>query len=267
MNYNISSVSKLLGFSNQALRYFEDNNLISPSRDTQSNYRQYHPWDIGVLLRLRNYRSCGYSLSEIKDIMQYKNSKEMSATYKVRAEEILEQIAWNEAVAKYLAAKAELIFAVEDMLNIIKDVNSPSIYRISYMYRNHIRKEVDIILGAWVEKMPFVQSFPMHRHPDLKNGIYGNIDTGLGIFEEHIDLFSTESLYLNDYVTYYPATRCIETIRKISQTDTDILFDPMLNYLKENKLQINGDVLWMPLFSLQEDNNAVTYYRVWMPVA
>jgi Hg(II)-responsive transcriptional regulator len=66
----IGAVSKSSGVSVEAIRYYEREGLLEEARRTASGYRQYQP---DVLLRLsfiRRAQDLGFSLEEIRELLQ-----------------------------------------------------------------------------------------------------------------------------------------------------------------------------------------------------
>lgn len=69
-------VEKLLGISEGALRYYEENGLVNPEHD-KNNYRIYNLQDIFNLIRSRILIDCGMGVSEIADLIQNGSFSEM----------------------------------------------------------------------------------------------------------------------------------------------------------------------------------------------
>lgn len=67
----IGELSSLTGLSKDSLRYYEDLGLILPSERTESNYRLYEmPNTLQKILFIKKAQTLGFSLAEIKDILQ-----------------------------------------------------------------------------------------------------------------------------------------------------------------------------------------------------
>ncbi len=72
--YRIEEISRKTGMTKRTLRYYEDLKLIKPVR-TDSSYRLYSDEDIERVNRIREIKeSLGFSLGEVKDLLElYKN--------------------------------------------------------------------------------------------------------------------------------------------------------------------------------------------------
>lgn len=64
--YKIGEISKLYGIGTDSLRYYEEIGILKPRRD-DNGYRMYSINDIRTLNILRELRSIGFSMAEIKD--------------------------------------------------------------------------------------------------------------------------------------------------------------------------------------------------------
>ncbi|MEG0923521.1 MAG: MerR family transcriptional regulator [Anaerovoracaceae bacterium] len=64
--YKIGEISTLYGIGTDSLRYYEELGILAPQRDT-NGYRMYSIKDIRTLNILRELRSIGFSMSDIKE--------------------------------------------------------------------------------------------------------------------------------------------------------------------------------------------------------
>ena len=70
MKYKIGEVARLLGVSIEAIRFFEKRGLINPTRDEISGYRMYSAAELNVLMRIRGYAKCGFTLAETASLIE-----------------------------------------------------------------------------------------------------------------------------------------------------------------------------------------------------
>ena len=64
--YKIGEISKLYNIGTDSLRYYEEIGILKPRRD-ENGYRMYSVGDIRTLNVLRELRSVGFSMKDIKD--------------------------------------------------------------------------------------------------------------------------------------------------------------------------------------------------------
>ena len=67
----IGEISRLTGFSPDTLRWYEKQELISPGRNTlgRNNYRIYSQQTLVRLQAIKQMKSLGFTLNEIKELM------------------------------------------------------------------------------------------------------------------------------------------------------------------------------------------------------
>ena len=73
MEYNISQLSKLSGVSARTLRYYDEINLLHPSRTNEAGYRFYGDKEVNLLQQILFYRERGLSLEKIRFILYDEN--------------------------------------------------------------------------------------------------------------------------------------------------------------------------------------------------
>ncbi len=62
----INEVDELVGIGKKAIRFYEQEGLLSPSRNPQNGYRDYSEDDVQQLLRIKLLRKLGLPISEIR---------------------------------------------------------------------------------------------------------------------------------------------------------------------------------------------------------
>lgn len=77
-HYHRSELSKLTGFSIEALRYYENQGLLNPIRD-ESNYRIYDKNDLLRLKFISISKEQAFSLNEIKAMIDAINDSNQQA--------------------------------------------------------------------------------------------------------------------------------------------------------------------------------------------
>ena len=69
MEYSIKELSKLAGVSTRTLRYYDQIDLLKPSRITEAGYRYYGQEEVAVLQQILFYRERGFELKTIQKII------------------------------------------------------------------------------------------------------------------------------------------------------------------------------------------------------
>lgn len=77
MPYTITELANLAGITNRTLRYYEDIGLLKPARNDSSGYRIYTTLEVDALQQILIYKSLGFELSLIKEVMYNPNFNEV----------------------------------------------------------------------------------------------------------------------------------------------------------------------------------------------
>ena len=65
--YRTGSVSKMVGMSREALRYYEKKRVLTPeTTDAQNGYRYYQRADMAHLFKIKYNQALGFPLSDIR---------------------------------------------------------------------------------------------------------------------------------------------------------------------------------------------------------
>jgi DNA-binding transcriptional MerR regulator len=65
----INEVESLVGIPKKSIRYYEDEGLLKPARDTGNGYRDYTNEDVALLKKIKVYRKLSLPIEEIQNIM------------------------------------------------------------------------------------------------------------------------------------------------------------------------------------------------------
>lgn len=106
--YKIGEISKLYGIGTDSLRYYEELGILRPRRDS-NGYRMYSIRDIRTLNILRELRSIGFSMQEIKAHLQDFNVDKTLSLFRQEISAI------DEKIDELQKLRAHLSFRINDM--------------------------------------------------------------------------------------------------------------------------------------------------------
>jgi len=90
---NIGELARKTGVSTKLIRHYEDIGLIPKVLRTENGYRKYLEQDIHFLRFVRRARELGFSLEDIKKLMNlWKNKSRNSSQVKALAEKHLKEL-------------------------------------------------------------------------------------------------------------------------------------------------------------------------------
>ena len=66
----INEVEALVGISKKSIRFYEEEGLLCPQRNSENGYRNYSESDVEILLKIKALRKLGLPLEEIRSLQQ-----------------------------------------------------------------------------------------------------------------------------------------------------------------------------------------------------
>ncbi len=106
--YKIGEIASLYGIGTDSLRYYEELGILKPARD-DNGYRMYNIGDIRTLNILRELRTIGFSMGEIKDHLADFNLQKTLDLFQAEIEAIDKKTAELTALRQHLAERIEEI--------------------------------------------------------------------------------------------------------------------------------------------------------------
>lgn len=266
MKYKIGDVSKLLGITSEAIRYYEDQGIVNPTKSKSSGYRYYGVWDIHILIRARTYRQYGYSLSETADLINRYDLPDIVSNLHEKEMNIEKQIAWYFCLLKHIREMQDIIKDVQTSQGKYRMEYRPAIYRIDvqdgYELRpdNHTRE----LYQSWINKVPF--AFPSALFP--KSWFEKDINDftfGLVINEEYADLLNIKQS--NDIVFYSPCLCVYTTLQTNSNMVLSFeLLAPAIDYIHSLGMKVCGDIISRVGLMNKKGNTYQSWHQIWLPV-
>lgn len=92
MYLTVGEISKALGISTEAIRYYVKEGIITPKRNEENNYWVYSSDDLMKLTDIMFYRSKGLTMKDIKDIMSGLALEEIAGVIDARKNVLIQEI-------------------------------------------------------------------------------------------------------------------------------------------------------------------------------
>lgn len=90
--YKIGEFSKITNMTVKTLRYYDEENILTPSyRDEDTNYRYYSEEDFKKAELILMLRNLDFSISEIKDLLNSYEDKSDLSYYLQEKKELIEK--------------------------------------------------------------------------------------------------------------------------------------------------------------------------------
>ena len=104
----INEVEALVHITKKNIRFYEEQGLLSPKRNSENGYRDYSEADVKILQQIKLLRKLGVPIEEIREMEQWKDSKINDA--KVRLAYEVTKIIHGEEEAEKAKSVAESLF-------------------------------------------------------------------------------------------------------------------------------------------------------------
>ena len=127
---SISQVAKLTGVSIRTLQYYDEIGLLKPSKLTASGYRMYDGNALQTLQQILFFKELGFSLKEIKEILEkpdfdriaaFKKQKELFLLKRDRLDRLIQLLERLEKGEQCMSFKE---FDLSDYINALEDFKS-----------------------------------------------------------------------------------------------------------------------------------------------
>ena len=237
--YKIGEIATLYGIGTDSLRYYEELGILKPRRDV-NGYRMYSISDIRTLNILRELRSIGFSMQEIKEHLRDFNVEKTLALFRREVKAIEEKISQLDTLKIHLNDRIE---EMESHLNAGFIFNQPRLLKLPP--RKILKLSEDVYRD---EDLDFVLKELQKKNQDQLY-IIGNGDMGAVIPLDCIEQggygrFSAVFCRVEDgedFDEIIPEGTYLSTTIKGSYKKIPRAWNHLFTYLHDNSLTADGD--------------------------
>ena len=270
--FKISDASKFCGFSPQGLRFLEDKHVAEPKRDEASGYRYYNLWEVGRILRVKVFRSLGFSMDETLELTRASSVEKACDILSRQGAAIAENMRRERANLLLLQRRAARIAAIPQRKSRIVREMLPPYYQVVYARLNACTDDAQTVqvIEEWNGYTPLAHSMPTFHWDGEK---FSSLWSTLGAFEEDIRDCDLGLEVGAPCIEYHEAVPALSTVFSTTEEEAERQFmEPdatpfslFTAYLEENGLAPAGDCILYPLLTAAEDGESRSYYLCWMP--
>ena len=266
--YKIGEVSRMVGISDEGLRFYERSGVIHPIKDERGR-RYFKTLDINVLMRIRGYRNMGFSLDQCASMVNDLDAGEVCREFQNQEEELEREIRWRKQCIVHCERIRELAAGMEETMIEAKLVEMPAMYRLEYQVDGVIYEDPKIrgLVRFFTDLSPLACPGSRFRADELGNP-QAQARLGMVILQEDVTALNL-SIETNEYISYIPRQRAVYcTTYKDSGTPLvagDIAHG--IKKLRELGLEPAGDAYGKVIVSLHKSTNHQRYNQIWIPVA
>lgn len=274
--YKIGDVANLLGISTETIRNYEKQGLILPKKSESSGYRYYTTWDINVLIAIMIYKGYNCSMSDISDLLNMENTRDLILEKVSEKEKEIEDI----IIANINTLKGLRIY--KENLNRAMEIKSDDDYKLEYLpdlfrldmqtnYELEDDEAINNLTKQWIKKIPFLYSGALFNIDNVENSI-NYFTYGLSIDKRFADYLKVD---VNEHVKYYESNLCFyTTVRSHYKNIFSVnMLKPALNKMKSLGLKPKGYILTRLLLTGKHikgvnevNDNYTNLHEVWIPI-
>lgn len=263
--FKIGLMADMFGVTPETIRHYERRKMISPS-ETKNRYRYYDMPASGEVAAIRLYRSYGYTLEEIDEILHTTHLNEIADKLEVKAQEIEKEIQKKLELLRSVRKQQSNIYRAGQTEYIKLETRPAFYYADIYEYGHIIDSEESCRLCAIVlDCQPFGAPFVRYTLDELKAGATHTSYCGVAIpCEDWKRLRGTP----DPSFQYIPECLAIHTVLRMEPYTGPVieLFDDVFAFAEKNDFVIDGDILATTAASYYSDEIFCYYRDVWIPV-
>jgi DNA-binding transcriptional MerR regulator len=268
--YLVNEIAKYFGVSGDTIRYYDKLGIISPKKDEKNNYRYYSREDLICFSYVFELKELGLPLKQIDKMLNY-NTMEYSA-------EVLE--AHEQEIEKQIEELKTLKCIINDykqcILNAIQNYNKINIAQdLAVVY-----KEIEQNEGSLIDNLNMFKNLSMTHVPlftfiideelFLSDEFYNNVKDCRKYFKYALSLVNDDNLASSadscGCFKVLSPQRCLKSVIKFyTHRDYSSIIE-IVDYIRANKLEIDGPVLLRAISFKNDISNNYDYYEIYIPL-
>lgn len=253
--YKIGEIANLYGIGSDSLRYYEEIGILKPRRD-DNGYRMYNIGDIRTLNILRELRSIGFSMGEIKDHLADFNLDKTLDLFRAEIDAIDKKTAELAALRRQLSGRIEEIqLHRAAMPDAVPEIRRLPVRRILRLSENVYRDE----------DLDFIIKKLQKEHEDqlyiIGNGSIGStiplVEIQNGRYGHFTSVFCTTDT--GDYDAKLPAGDYLTLTVRGSYRYIPAAWAALFRYMDEASLTAAGDPMELYIIDNHDTNDESEY--------
>lgn len=152
--YTIGEFSKISKLSSKMLRHYDKIGLLKPERiDSNNGYRYYSQEQIESVIFINKYKSYGFSLKEIGELLKVKDKNQLEQNLKERILEVKEGIGKFEKIIREIKEEIEMLSKGEEgaLIFEIKHCRLPQMNIVALRERIKVEEVGRLFEGVMME--------------------------------------------------------------------------------------------------------------------
>ncbi len=157
----IFEMAELLGVTSEALRKYENKEIIQPIRDRRG-YRKFHSWDLTKIICARQMRQEGFSLNDIADGMKNNDAQLQIGMIEEIQKTLMQEILYRKKLIHWLSLQKDEVMRSEQQGDRCVVEYLPALHCCAYMVDDTLvdkKGEAREHLKQWLQALPFINVY------------------------------------------------------------------------------------------------------------
>lgn len=157
----IFEMAELLGVTSEALRKYENKEIIQPIRDRRG-YRKFHSWDLTKIICARQMRQEGFSLNDIADGMKNNDAQLQIGMIEEIQKTLMQEILYRKKLIHWLSLQKDEVMRSEQQGDRCVVEHLPALHCCAYMVDDTLvdkKGEAREHLKQWLQALPFINVY------------------------------------------------------------------------------------------------------------
>ena len=178
----VSDLQRWLGMSENGLRLYEKEGIITPGRNKENGYRQLNISDGDKMFQSQIYTGYGLSLKQTANLLQTKNFAEQYSDLEEQEARLQEEVLLAAYKSRQLNGHLKLLRQLKSDMYAVKIVSDVSLAFLPVHDQSQTKAGGEMDCAAWLNSVPFVRSAVMMRienmpYPTVWFGPVTELDT------------------------------------------------------------------------------------------
>lgn len=270
MLFSIGHISRLLGFTRQAVRFYEEKGIITPQKNAKG-WRYYDEEAVARLISARKYMAMGYQISEVVKQFSTSTPESVAKTLDEKYEETNEKIRHLQKVSSTIDDYRKRIRYIKDEIDHYVIRHSPSTAIFYSQPFNQLKEELIPDSTLWVNALPISRITAFYDGQQMKEEkTMTRKHKGFSIDQDLAEAYGLLSL---DSTQLIPSRLCVHTIVTVKSEEIASLkiTEKALPFFENAALEIDGDPWGQIIFSASNKGDSPStkpyqqYIDLWIP--
>ena len=262
----VNDLAKISGMTRNAIRFYEEKKLLHSERNA-AGHREYSYGMIVRMAAIKKYQSVCFSLQDVAEQFTCSDLNSIDEALKDKERELDELALRYEQMAQKIREMRKRMENIPGLLGKYEITTAPEMLRVTeaLLERIPVSKQAWQCVNCWLAAVPDVVISPLFFGDYWKNGEGKSHEWGLSIRAEKAE---EKGLVQEEGVACLPSCRSLHTIVICDRNSEDFsgVLGPVMDYKKENKLELTGDIRFEQVVVTFEEKKK-GYLELWIPVA